>query len=75
MYEHKRFMYYFSIGGGISWKPWLNWNFGESTHFIHKADDWSGDGIPLNKEWSISLHWLWFHLNISFEIPLEVDDG
>lgn len=54
------------------WIPSLDWNWGESTHFVHLLEDDEEyskypDGKPLNREWSISLQWLFLYASLTAE--------
>ena len=52
---------------GWQWKPRLNYIIGEPTHFVHPENDFSGDGVPLNKSWDISFSWGWFLISVSVD--------
>ena len=62
-----------------NWIPHLEWNFGESTHFVH---NWENDVAgskrkPLNREWSLGLQFLFIYWTLTFEIPIQAnwEDG
>lgn len=48
--------------------PKFNYNWDESTHFVHDDNPLWPDGTPLNREWSVNIFWLWFHVDISWTI-------
>ena len=69
--------FYASMGfDWLCWLPNVQLNLGESTHFVHpdEEDEEYPDGIPLNKEWSLSFMWMNFHLNICYNKPLPYKD-
>lgn len=56
--------FYFKIAPHIC--RHFSYVWGEPTHFVHDADS-DGDGIPLNKEWSVCLMFLWFYVSVSYD--------
>ena len=65
------FSIYFSVSNRFNWKPYSDLVWGKSTHFYHpdtdKDTDWTkeGPGVPLNKQWSLDVQWLWFYFCIN----------
>lgn len=52
------------------WIPHLDWNWGESTHFVHNwEEDAAGSkSTPLNREWSITIQWLFLYASVTAEV-------
>ena len=65
-----RFVVYLSITKLFDWKPHIELLWGEPTHFYHPDTEDGSDidfskEVPLNKEYSLAIDWLWFMFNIS----------
>lgn len=58
----------------LCWKPQIEVDWGEPNHFVHPEDDFSGRGIPLNKQWSLGVMWGVFHFVICFNKELPYED-
>ena len=54
--------------------PDIDITWGKATHFIHDDDTDFSEGRPLNKEWDISISWLWFSISLTYDKELEEDE-
>lgn len=59
----------------IDWLPSFSGVWGEATHFVHKDLDSENlnnyaesEGVPLNKEYSFNISWLFFYFNLSLSL-------
>lgn len=67
MFGNKLFLI-FSAGGFVSWFPKLAWVAGEATRFVWTAEE---EDRPINREWRLSIHWLWFYGSVCIDTEKE----
>lgn len=70
MFDKPSFVFHFSLTAPETWKPDTELLFGEPTFFYNGEDgELEGDeAIPLNKEYSFSLHFGPLYLTMALQI-------